>query len=57
MQVGATYLIAHQGGWDEILMFIIPIALAFGAIRLVERRNRGKEDTDQVESDSQKTTP
>lgn len=57
MHVAGTYLIAHQGGWDEILMFIIPIALAFGAIRLVERRNRGREDTDQAESDSQKTAP
>lgn len=38
-------------------MFLIPIALAFGAIRLIEKRNRGRGDRDQAESDSQNTTP
>ena len=31
---------AHQGGWDEILMFAVPIVIAVLAVRWVERRNR-----------------
>lgn len=32
--------IAHQGGWDEILLFLAPIAVAFVAVRALERRAR-----------------
>jgi hypothetical protein len=53
MHLAGPYVVAHQGGWDEILMFVIPIALAFGAIRLIERRNRGRDEEDQSEPESQ----
>jgi hypothetical protein len=33
-------LIAHQGNWDEILLFLAPIAVAFFAVRALERRSR-----------------
>ena len=48
-------LIAHQGGWDEILMFVGPIVLAFFIIRGLERRGRAARD-DQ-EEESQNTVP
>ena len=42
-------VLAHQGGWDEILLFIAPIALAFFVIRAMERRSRdGVGDEDPV---------
>jgi len=51
-------LIAHQGGWDEILMFLVPIVLAFFVIRRLERRGRAAaSDQAQEEPESQNTTP
>jgi len=41
-------LIAHQGGWDELALFAIPVLLALGAVRFVERRHR-KGQTSEVE--------
>lgn len=32
------WVVAHQGGWDEALMFGIPIAIAIVAVKLAERR-------------------
>ena len=53
-----SWLLAHQGGWDEILMFLVPIALAFFVIRGLERRGRAAaEDQSQEESESQNTSP
>ncbi len=53
-----TWFLAHQGGWDEILMFLIPIAIAVFLVRRLERRRpRVDEDLDQDESDSQNTVP
>ena len=49
-------LLAHQGGWDEILMFVGPIALAFFVIRALERRNRPKQEA-HPEPESQKPVP
>jgi hypothetical protein len=34
--------LAHQGGWDEIALFAIPVLVALAAVRLVERRHRRK---------------
>lgn len=49
-----TWFIAHQGGWDEILMFAIPIVLALLLVRRLERRRPNvDENHDQDESMSQ----
>ena len=48
--------IAHQGGWDEILMFVAPIVLAFFVIRAMERRGRAEGDA-QDEPESQNSAP
>jgi hypothetical protein len=37
-------LIAHQGGWDEILLFVAPLAIALLVISSFERRGRGRRD-------------
>lgn len=49
-----TWLIAHQGGWDEVLMFAIPVALAVFVVRRLERRApTGDDESNQDESVSQ----
>ncbi len=49
-----TWLLAHQGGWDEILLFVGPIILAFIVIRSLERRGKKRQEEAQ---DSQNTVP
>lgn len=36
-------LVAHQGGWDEIAMFMIPVLAALWAVRAAEKRARRRE--------------
>lgn len=38
-------LLAHQGGWDEILMVLVPIAL-FAALLVVANRRADKLDVE-----------
>ena len=35
--VGARFL-AHQGGWDELLFVLVPIALFAGLLAIANRR-------------------
>lgn len=46
MMGAAPWLIAHQGGWDEILLFVAPVALAIGGVRWAERRARARRAAD-----------
>ncbi len=40
-------LLAHQGGWDELLLFAVPALLGVGALRWAEKRARaGGADRD-----------
>lgn len=40
------WLLAHQGGWDEILLVVGPIALLAGLLRLANKRaDRLAEET------------
>ena len=42
--MSATALVlAHQGGWDEILMVAAPLALLAGVLWLADRRARRTE--------------
>ena len=34
----ATALLAHQGGWDEILIILGPVAVIGGLLALAKRR-------------------
>ena len=33
-----TALLAHQGGWDEVLLVVGPVVLIVGALTLAKRR-------------------
>ncbi len=45
------WIVAHQGSWDEILMFAIPIAIAIGVIKYTEKRGARKR-AELIEADS-----
>ena len=50
----ADMMFAHQGGWDELLYALVPIALIFGLLRLANSRAKKlapPEPTTQVELD------
>lgn len=51
--MGLASLLAHQGGWDEIIMVAGPI-LVFGGLLLVARR-RAVAAADEREADSPTT--
>ena len=38
------WILAHQGGWDEFLMFAVPIVIAIGAVKYAERRATKKRE-------------
>jgi hypothetical protein len=51
--VNGSVLLAHQGGWDELLFVLVPIAI-FGSLlavankratRIEEQRNRDRPDS------------
>lgn len=55
-------LLAHQGGWDEALLFVAPLAIAFIAINAFERRARKQRrqvdpPTHQEDETAQNNTP
>ena len=35
-------ILAHQYGWDEIVMFLVPIVLAVAGVRYAEKRATAK---------------
>jgi len=37
-------LLAHQYGWDEIVLFAVPIVLALLAVRWAEKRSKRKKE-------------
>ncbi len=54
---------AHQYGWDEIAMFLVPIALAIAGVRYAEKRaaerKRREADAgdDHVTPEAEQPTP
>ncbi|MBA2336996.1 MAG: hypothetical protein H0V96_04435 [Acidimicrobiia bacterium] len=42
--LASHWLLAHQGGWDEILLFVGPVALAIWGVRWAERRAKARRD-------------
>ncbi|MBC8195897.1 MAG: hypothetical protein ISR43_08570 [Acidimicrobiia bacterium] len=38
--VGQTVVIAHEGGWDEILMVALPMCVLAGLLWMADRRAR-----------------
>jgi hypothetical protein len=45
-------VLAHQGGWDEVLLVLLPIAL-FGGLLYVANKRAGRlaDDEDETESE------
>jgi hypothetical protein len=41
---GIRWHLAHQYGWDEIVLFAVPIVLALLAIRWAERRSKRNKE-------------
>ncbi|WKZ83684.1 MAG: hypothetical protein QY307_05435 [Acidimicrobiia bacterium] len=41
-------MIAHQGGWDEILWFLLPVLLVLGWVRWAERTARRRRDAEEA---------
>jgi hypothetical protein len=37
-------MLAHQGGWDEILMVLVPIAVLVGLLAVARRRAERQSD-------------
>ncbi|MGI9051904.1 MAG: hypothetical protein ACR2HQ_04530 [Ilumatobacteraceae bacterium] len=46
--VAAIPLLAHQGGWDEILLVAGPIVVIVGVLLLARRRLRRKTPTQDI---------
>lgn len=42
--IGGPSILAHQGGWDEILMVVGPIIVIVVVLRLVKRRIDAPDD-------------
>jgi len=49
-----TDLIAHQGGWDEVLLLVLPVVVAVVAVRWAERRAK-KDRVEQGTGDGEGT--
>ena len=49
-------MIAHQGGWDEILLVLGPIAVIVGLLMLARRRVEAAEKA-KPDAQSQKPAP
>lgn len=46
---GAMWILAHQGGWDEILFVLAPLLIFAGLLALARRR------VDQIDADDAST--
>lgn len=46
-----TVLLAHQGGWDEVVLFAIPVVVALVLVRWAERRSRRNREGEEPEGD------
>jgi hypothetical protein len=44
-------ILAHQGGWDEMLMVLVPIAAIVLLLRMVRNRVATRQNPDPVVSD------
>ncbi|HEY9558614.1 MAG TPA: hypothetical protein VIR58_17880 [Acidimicrobiales bacterium] len=51
-------MLAHQGGWDEILFVLLPIALFAGLLAIANRRaTRDQVGREQAGSEATPTDP
>jgi hypothetical protein len=53
-------ILAHQGGWDEMLLVAGPIIVVVALLRMAERRarrNRAEHEADSSDQNSKSTAP
>jgi hypothetical protein len=50
-------LFAHQFGWDEILMFAVPIVLALIGVRYAESRAAGRQSAQHADEEGPSNEP
>ena len=50
-------MIAHQGGWDEILLVLGPIAVIIGLLMLARKRVEAAEQNTATQTSTQTTEP
>ena len=50
-------VLAHQGGWDEILLVVGPLAVVAGLLWLANKRVSKQLEAAQAESDSPSDAP
>jgi hypothetical protein len=43
---GTAHLVGHQGGWDEALMVLTPVAIFWGLFRVASHRAEERHDGD-----------
>jgi hypothetical protein len=48
----ATVILAHQGGWDEMLLVAGPIIVVVALLRMAERRARRNRAEHEPDSDA-----
>jgi hypothetical protein len=48
--IPATSIVAHQGGWDELLFVLLPISLFAGLLSIANRR-ASRADQDRTDPD------
>lgn len=51
-----TWILAHQGGWDEALLVLVPVALFALLLRLAHRRAKAVAAEREAAADSDPTT-
>lgn len=51
-----NWLLAHQGGWDEFLMFAVPAVLAVLGLRWAEKRSRARAAEKEAETSASEPT-
>lgn len=44
-------MLAHQGGWDELAWFVVPVLAVLYLLRWAERRSRSARSDDVPEGD------
>lgn len=47
---------AHAGGWDEILLFALPVVILLLGIGVAERRRKTGSDSGHPDSEAEPTT-
>ena len=55
--LGYAGVLAHQGGWDEALMVIVPVALFVGLLWLATRRAADQDGDPPAEPSADGTRP